>query len=70
MIYIVFLEYPLKATWIDLQLCELYVKLFTCMVILKLSLVGVHVRTHMNIRLAHVLVDDYVSQVMDMEMLN
>ena len=68
--YIVFLEYPLKATWIDLQLCELYVKLFTCMVILKLSLVGVHVKTHMNIRLAHVLVDDYVSQVMDMEMLN
>ena len=40
------------------------------MVILKLSLVGVNVRTHMNIRLAHVLVDDYVSQVMDMEMLN
>ena len=40
------------------------------MVILKLSLVGVHVRTHMNIRLAHVLVDDYVSQVMDMEILN
>ena len=26
-------------------------------------LVGVYVRTHMNIRLAHVLVDDYVSQV-------
>ena len=48
----------------------MYVKLFTCMVILKLSLVGVHVRTHMNIRLTHVLVDDYVSQVMDMEMLN
>ena len=38
------------------------------MVILKLSLVGVRVRTHMNIRPAHVLVDDYVSQVMDMEM--
>ena len=70
MIYIVFLEYPLKATLIDLQLCELYVKLYTCMVILKLSLVGVHVRTHMNIRLAHVLVNDYVSQVMDMEMSN
>ena len=70
MFYIVFLEYPLKATWIDLQLCELYVKLFTCMVILKLSLVGVHVRTHMNIRLVHVLADDYVSQVMDMEMSN
>ena len=33
------------------------------MVILKLSLIGVHVRTHMNIRSAHVLVDDYVSQV-------
>ena len=28
------------------------------MVILKLFLVGVHVRTHMDIRLAHVLVDD------------
>ena len=36
----------------------------------KIFLVGVHVRTHMNIRLAHVLVDDYVSQVMDMEMSN
>ena len=40
------------------------------MVILKLSLVGVHVRTHMNIRLVHVLADDYVSQVMDIEMSN
>ena len=40
------------------------------MVILKMFLVGVHVRTHMNIRLAHVLVDDYVSQVMNMEMSN
>ena len=46
----------------------MYVKLFTCMVILKLSLVGVNVRTHM--RLVHVLADDYVSQVMDMEMSN
>ena len=27
------------------------------MVILKMFLLGVHVRTHMNIRLAHVLVD-------------
>lgn len=45
-------------------------KLITCMVILNMSLVGVHVRTHMNIRLAHVLVDDYVSQVIDMEMSN
>ena len=70
MFHIVFLEYPLKATWIDLQLCELYVKLFTCMVILELSLVEVHVRTHMNIRLVHVLADDYVSQVMDMKMSN
>jgi hypothetical protein len=40
------------------------------MVILKLSLIGVRVRTHMNIRLAHVLVDDYVSQVIDIEMSN
>ena len=32
----------------------------------KVFLVGIHVRTHMDIRLAHVLVDDYVSQVMDM----
>jgi len=40
------------------------------MVIVKLFLVGVHVRTHIDIRLAHVLVDDYVSQVMDMEMSN
>ena len=38
--------------------------------ILKMFLVGVHARAHMNIRLAHVLVDDYVSQVMDMEMSN
>ena len=38
------------------------------MVILKLSLVGVDVRTHMNVKLAHVLVYDYVSQIMDMEM--
>jgi hypothetical protein len=40
------------------------------MVILKLFLVGVYVWTHMNIRLAHVLVDDCVSQVMETEMLN
>ena len=66
MINEVFLEYPWKTTYIDWQLCELFVRLFICMVILKLFLVGVHVRTHMDIRLAHVLVDDYVSQVMDM----
>jgi hypothetical protein len=47
-----------------------FVRLLTCMVILKLFLVGVHVWTHMNIRLAHVLVDDSVSQVIDMEMSN
>jgi len=40
------------------------------MVILKLSLAGVCVRTHMNIRSAHVLVDDYLSQVIDIEMSN
>jgi len=40
------------------------------MVILKLSLINVCVRTYMNIRLAHVLVDDYVSQVIDIEMSN
>ena len=56
-------------------------KLFTCVDILKMFLAGVHVRTHMNIRLrllvddyvsqvAHLLVDDYVSQVMDMEISN
>ena len=38
--------------------------------ILKMFLVGVHAWTQMNIRLAHILVDDYVSQVMDMEMSN
>ena len=38
------------------------------MVILKLFLIRVLVKTHMNIRLAHVLVDDYVSQVIDIEM--
>ena len=38
--------------------------------ILKMFLVGVHVRTHMNIRLVYVLVADYVSQVMDMEISN
>jgi hypothetical protein len=40
------------------------------MVILKLFLVGVDVWTHMNIRLAHVLVDGCVPQVIDMEMSN
>ena len=53
---------------IDWRVEDLSVKLITCMVILNMSLVGVHVRTHLNIRLAHVLVDDYVSQVIDMEM--
>ena len=38
--------------------------------IIKMFLVGVHALTHMNIRLAHILVDDYVSQVMDMEISN
>jgi hypothetical protein len=38
------------------------------MVILMLSLIGVRVRTHMNIRSAHILVNDYVSQVMGIEM--
>ena len=52
------------------QVEDLSVKLITCMVILNMSLVGVHVRTHLNIRLAHVLVDDYVSEVIDMEMSN
>ena len=55
---------------IDRQVCDLPVKLITWMIILNWSLVGFHVRTHMNIRLAHVLVDDYVSQVMDMGMSN
>ena len=40
------------------------------MVILKLSLIRVRVRIHMNIILAHVLVDDFVSQVIDIEMSN
>jgi hypothetical protein len=70
MMYYMFIEYPKKATCIDWQLYELFVRLFTCMVILKLILVGVHVWTQMNIRLAHVLVDDCVSQVIDMEMSN
>ena len=55
---------------IDWRVEDLSVKLITCMVILNMSLVGVHVRTHLNIRLAHVLVDYYVSQVIDMEMSN
>ena len=55
---------------IDWRVEDLSVKLITCMVILNMSLVGVHVRTHLNIRLAHVLVDDYVSQVIDMKMSN
>jgi hypothetical protein len=38
--------------------------------VFEVFLVGVHVWTHMNIRLAHVLVDDRVSQVTDMEMSN
>ena len=36
----------------------------------KIFLIGVHAWTHMNIRLAHVLIDDNVSQIMDMEMSN
>ena len=40
------------------------------MVILKMLLAEVHVWTHMNIRLALVLVDDYVSQVMIIDMSN
>jgi len=40
------------------------------MVLLKLSLIRVHVRIHMNIRLAYVLVDDFASQVIDIEMSN
>jgi hypothetical protein len=40
------------------------------MIILKLFLVGVHVWTHMNITLAHVLVDGCVSEVIDMDMSN
>jgi hypothetical protein len=40
------------------------------MVVLKLFLVEVHVWTHMNIRLAHVLVGNCISQVIDMEMSN
>ena len=55
---------------IDWRVEDLSVKLITYIVILNMSLVGVHVRTHLNIRLAHVLVDDYVSQVIDMEMSN
>jgi hypothetical protein len=70
MINKVFIEYPWKSTCIDWQLCELFVGLFTCMVILKMFLVRVHARTQINIRLAYVLVDDYVSQVIDMEMSN
>jgi len=40
------------------------------MVILKLSLISFRVRIHMNIRLEHVLVDDFASQVIDIEMSN
>jgi len=40
------------------------------MVILKLSLISFRVRIHMNIRLAYVLVEDIVSQVIDIEMSN
>jgi hypothetical protein len=55
MIYIVFIEYPLKTT---------------CMVILNVVPSRSSCRSHMNIGLAHELVDDYVSEVMNMEMLN
>ena len=60
-------EYYLCIDW---QVRDLFVKLSTYMVILNMSLVGVHVRTHLNIRLAHVFVHDKFSQVMDMEMSN
>jgi hypothetical protein len=43
-------------------------KLSICMVIINLSLFRVDVRTH--IRQAHGLVDNYVSQVIDMEVSN
>jgi hypothetical protein len=46
------------------------VKLYTCMVIPKFFLVRSQVKTHMNIRLAHVLVDNDVSQVIDLDMSN
>jgi hypothetical protein len=46
MIYIVFIEYPLKTT---------------CMVILNVVPSRSSCRSHMNIGLAHELVDDYVS---------
>lgn len=58
-----------RQTCNDWQLYELFVKL-TCMVILELSLITVPMRTHMNISLAHVLVDDYISQVIDIKMSN
>jgi hypothetical protein len=38
------------------------------MVILKVFLVGLHARTYMNIILAHVLVDGFVSQVIDIDL--
>jgi hypothetical protein len=40
------------------------------MVILKKFLIRVHVMIYVNTTSAHVLVDDYVSQVIDMEMSN
>jgi len=40
------------------------------MVILKLFLIRVRVRTYMNITLVYVLVDDYVLQVIDIDMSN
>ena len=47
MLYYVFIKYiHEKAIFIDWWLCELFVKLFTCMIILKIFLVGVYEDTH------------------------
>jgi hypothetical protein len=71
MIYYVFIEYPLKTTCIDWQLCQLFVKLFYLYGYSKVVPNRSFCEdTHMNNRLAHILVDDYVSQVMDIEMSN
>ena len=40
------------------------------MVILNLFLVGVHVRTHVNIRPSHIFVGNYFLQVINMDMSN
>jgi len=59
-----------RQTCIDWQLCELFVKLFYLYGYSKVVPDQSSCEDTHEFRLAHVLVDDYVSQVIDIEMSN